>query len=490
MSALVADRRLHPASFGIRFIKNIPEFVVGFPAVVGFSSNAGGPLIFLLIGIGAAAAFGAALLSWMRFRYGVGERDIVIESGVFQRQRRIIPFDRVQDIDIEQGLLARLFGTVTVRIETGGAGKDEGRLEAVDMAEAHRLRDIIRTRGSAAVSAAAGEDEPLLFAMTLPRLLIAGLFSFSLFFLAAVGFLFQNLQPFFEARGLDPLELLGFAEAAAGRVTVAGTLVLVALLLLLGVVTGIVRTILRDYGFRLWRTRSGLRRTRGLLTRSEVVIPLPRIQLALLRSGLVSRRFGWTTLEYQTLSADAAQSGHQVAAPFARLGEIMPILGETGHDQMPPPDSFVRVTRRSVAARCVRYLLPGLVLVLVLSLAARSALLLLPLFPLLIGAAVLQWKRHRYALTDRALVVVQGLFERRLWIVPFERAQTISVSRTPLQRSLGLATVTVDTAGAGLLHYPAVADLDSEAAEALGARLLELYKSARLAQRESSRYPA
>lgn len=478
MSALVADRRLHPASFGIRFIKNIPEFAVGFPAIVGYSSNAGGPLIFLLIGIGIAAALGAALISWMRFRYGVGERDIVIESGVFQRQRRIIPFDRVQDIDIEQGLLARLFGTVTVRIETGGAGKDEGRLEAVDVAEAHRLRDIIRGRGSAD-AVAVQESEPLLFAMALPRLLLAGLFNFSLFFLAGAGFVFQNLQPFFDARGLDPLELFGFAEAAAGRVTIAGTLALIALLLMLGVVTGVVRTILRDYRFRLWRAPAGLRRKRGLLTRSEVIIPVTRIQLALLRSGFVSRHLGWTRLEYQTLSADAAQSGHQVAAPFAKLDEVAPMLRETGHDQLPPADAFVQVSRRSVAARTIRYLVPGLAAVLTLSVFARSALLLLPLFPLLLGAAVLQWKRHRYALTDRALVVSQGLFERRLWIVPFDRAQTISVERGPLQRRLGLASVTVDTAGASLLHYPAIADLDYDAAQALSDRLLALYKSAR-----------
>jgi putative membrane protein len=488
---LVADRRLHPASFGIRFIKNVPEFVVGFPAIVGFSSDAGAPLIILLICLGAAAALGAAWLSWRRFRYGVGDRDIVIESGVFQRQRRIIPFDRIQDIDIEQRLLARLFGVVTVRVETGGAGKDEGRLEAVALAEAHRLRDIIRSRGRGnpgESAPAAAADEPLLFAMTLPRLLLAGLFNFSLIFLAAIGVAFQNLQPLFDARDIDPLELLGFAGAAAGQVTIAGSLVLLALLLLLGVISGIVRTVLADYGFRLWRSRSGLRRARGLLTRSEIVIPLARIQLALLRSGPVSRLLGWLSLHYQTLSADAAASGHQSVAPFARMAEIMPILAETGHSDLPPPEAYVQVSRLSVARRSLRYLLPLAAATIALAIAFRPGFLLLALFPLLVGVAVLQWKRHRYAISDRMLFVSQGLLDRRLWIVPFDRAQTISVSRTLFQRVLGLASVTVDTAGAGMLHHPVIVDLDASAAESLGALLLERHKAARLTLRH--RHPA
>lgn len=476
--ALAADRRLHPASFGIRFVKTIPEFVVGFPAVVAFSADAGAPLVFTLVAIGAAAALGAALISWMRFRYGVGERDFVIESGVFQRQRRVIPFDRVQDIDIEQGLLARLFGTVTVRIETGGAGRDEGRLEAVSRIEAQRLRDIIRSRGAAADAApAAMPEEPLLFELKLPRLLIAGLFNFSLLYLAVLGAAFENLQPFFGWDPFDPDLLLG--PDVAGQVTIARTLILLAALLSLGIVTGIVHTTVKNYGFRLTRSGSGLRRVRGLLTRTEIVIPFRRIQVALLRTGLVSGAMGLRSLDYQTLSGDAVQSGGQAAAPFARMAEIEPILRETGHADLPPSDAYVRVSRLSVARGLLRYLLPVIPAAVALSFFTRAAPLLILLIPFLVGIAVLQWKRHRYALTDGHLIVAQGLFERRLWIVPFERAQTLSISRSPLQRALGLASVTVDTAGAGLIHYPLIVDLDADDANRLGARLLDLHKAAR-----------
>jgi putative membrane protein len=109
---------------------------------------------------------------------------------------------------------------------------------------------------------------------------------------------------------------------------------------------------------------------------------------------------------------------------------------------------------------------------------------LLALIPLIgIGAAiVLLWRRHRYALTDRAIYIREGLFSPRLWIVPFEKAQTISLRRSLLQRRLGLATIEVDTAGASMFNYPAVRDLDLQSADMLAERLLQEYHRSRKAR--------
>ena len=68
----------------------------------------------------------------------------------------MIPFDRVQDIAIEQRLLARLFGTAKVKIETGGAAKDEGNLDMIALADAQALRDQVRHGPAAAAAAEAG----------------------------------------------------------------------------------------------------------------------------------------------------------------------------------------------------------------------------------------------------------------------------------------------------------------------------------------------
>lgn len=490
MAETVADRRLHPATLFIRFIRRAPEFVLGLPALIGLTSDAGMRRILLIAAIGAVVSFTASLLGWLRFRYGVGERDIVIESGVLHRQRRIIPFDRVQDIDIEQGLLARLFGTAKVRIETGGAGRNEGDLDAVALPEAHRLRDVIR-RGAPlgdaqAEEAGGGGEEPLLFEMGFARLLVAGLFNFSLFYLAVIGGTLQYLQPFFERNAIDPKRWIVPSAEAASVAGLYVTLALLALVLLLGVVTGVLRTIARDYRFRLSRTDAGFRRRRGLFTLSEAVIPLRRVQLAILGSGWLRRRLGWFSLDFQTLGADVQQSGYQPAAPFARMDEIMPILSEAGFSALPPAESYSRVSVLTIPRRWLTSIVPLALAAAAASLFWRVALLALLPILLLSIVAVLQWRRHHYALNPQALYIAEGIFRQRLWIIPSTNVQTISVTRTMLQRRLGLASLTIDTAGASLFTFPVIRDLEAPAAESLAQRLLEQHRAARLAARSAS----
>ena len=475
--ALSEPRRLHPATLLVRWLKIVPQMLaVGIG--VAATRSAGGFDRFLwfaavMLAVGAVLAF----IFWWRFTYAVGAGEIVIQKGLFQRQRRVIPFDRVQDIAIEQRLLARLFGTAKVRIETGGAGKDEGDLDMIALADAHALRDRIR-RSERAVEIEEVEEEPLLFGMDLERLLLSGLFGFSLVFFAAIAAFVQQLDQF----GLVEWENLVTeerAQAAAGLATLRVALLLGVLILAGGVIAGVARTVARDYGFRLTRAEAGLRRKRGLFTLSEVVIPLRRTQVALIESGPVARWFGWHRLSFQTLGADQKEKGLQVAAPFAKLREIAPILAEAGFPMPPLRAEFQGVPRRAL----LHHAAPWLVLA---ALAAAAAFVIEPWAG--VGAAallalavlvILRLRKHGRALGEGALFVASGLLTRRLWIVPYEKAQTINLARGPVQRRLRLASLLVDTAGASPLRAPEMADLDERDAETLAGELLARFYAAR-----------
>jgi putative membrane protein len=475
-------RRLHPASLILRWLKIVPQMLAGGIGLAA-TSNYEGIRRFILFAM-FAALVGAlfALLSWWRFRYAIGPGEIVIEKGVVSRQRRVIPFDRVQDVAIERGLIARLFGTARVRIETGGAAKDEGELDMVALGEAHALRDRVRhgARSGGAAEAGAPAAEPVLFALDGPRLLLSGLFGFSLVFLAAIATVVQQTEQFGFV-DWDEWFTSERAEAASHLVTLQTTLILALLLVVAGTVAGLVRTVLQDFGFRLTRTEAGLRRRRGLFTLSEVVIPLRRTQVALIESGPVGRAFGWYRLSFQTLGADRKEGGVQVAAPFAHMDEILPILAEAGFPPPPPRAAFRGGPRRAL----VRWAAPWLALALAAAVAAwlfdlRAAIAAIA-FVLLGFAAMLAWRVHRHTEDADALYVSRGLLKRRLAIMPYEKTQIIAVSRGPLQRGLALATIAVDTAGAQPMRGLRIAHLDAREAGAGAERLHAAFLAARAA---------
>ena len=66
-------------------------------------------------------------MRWLKLEYRVGAHELRIDSGWLSRTSRAIPFDRVTDVDLEQGPLHRLFGLARVKLETGGLGRRQGR---------------------------------------------------------------------------------------------------------------------------------------------------------------------------------------------------------------------------------------------------------------------------------------------------------------------------------------------------------------------------
>lgn len=85
----------------------------------------------------------------------------------------------------------------------------------------------------------------------------------------------------------------------------------------------------------------------------------------------------------------------------------------------------------------------------------------------LIFAPRLRYRWSRWETTDQAVYTQSGWITREWRIAPLSRVQTVDTERGPLQRALGLATVTVTTASAagalkieGLDHDIAMALVD------------------------------
>ncbi len=119
-----APSHLHPATLIARWLKVVPQMLIGGIGIAASGAERGLDrfLMFAGVAMGIGALF--VVLAWWRFTFTVGDGEVVIEKGIVQRQRRVIPFDRIQDIAIEQRLLARLFGTAKVKLETGGSAAE------------------------------------------------------------------------------------------------------------------------------------------------------------------------------------------------------------------------------------------------------------------------------------------------------------------------------------------------------------------------------
>jgi putative membrane protein len=458
-------RRLHPASLFIGWIKGLPQFAVAIPAVVVGMRDLG----WMAVALGGVLCVSAliALLKWRNFTYRIDGDALVIEQGLLSRSRRAIPLERIQDVSIEQKLLARLLRVVTVKIETGGGAADEGSLDCVGLAEAKRLRATLRGGGARVAAATDDAAEPVaapaegtIFAMSFGRILLFGAFNFSLLWMAALFGAAQFLDDFLPIDRDMVFDWLNVAgHEASARFGILLVLGVIGLLLVLGFVSGLVGTVLREFGFRLTHGEGRFRRVRGLLTRSEVAIAIRRVQLALIERRPITGTLGFASLQFQSLGGSNDAGGRQEMAPFARAEEIGAIVDAAGLPRFEEP-GLKPVAAGHVVRSFVEKAMPFILAVIVAgAFFTRWAWLGLIAVPFIVGVSLLLRRFHRYATRDTSLQVMRGVLRRREWVVPYDSVQVVTIRQGIIQRLLGIASVEVDTAGAKGRARPDVEDV-------------------------------
>jgi uncharacterized protein len=110
----------------------------------------------LVLGLGVGLALVVAGLLCERFlarrvaAWGYAERndDLMVRRGVLIRRQSVIPYGRMQFIDVTAGPVERSLGLATLRMHTAAAASD-ARVPGLDRAVAAKLRDQLASLGEA-----------------------------------------------------------------------------------------------------------------------------------------------------------------------------------------------------------------------------------------------------------------------------------------------------------------------------------------------------
>lgn len=113
--------------------------------LLGILASAWFAAIPLVIGAIAWVVVGRRYRSW---GYAEREDDLLVRRGVMFARLSVVPYGRMQFIDVQAGPLERLFSLATVRLHTAAAATD-ARIPGLEREEAARLRDRLAELGEA-----------------------------------------------------------------------------------------------------------------------------------------------------------------------------------------------------------------------------------------------------------------------------------------------------------------------------------------------------
>ncbi|HEY5808520.1 MAG TPA: PH domain-containing protein [Povalibacter sp.] len=470
--------RLHSLSWLFVLANQLRSVILPLGAFLFFGVR-NNPQLWGLVAI-VPFVLGAAWQQWT-YRYGFGPRGLVIHDGLFFRNVRQIEYPRIENIDVERGVLHRLLGVAEVKIATSTGGKPEALIRVLGLDAVQELREQIFNRERPAEAVAERQAPPVADEVLLhvpPSELIRyglidnrGLIVVAAFF----GYLFQEGMSAFTERLIRTwvtdahvTEFIALGIATQVAVVTSVIAIVVLALRLLSVVLALVTL----HDFTLTRHQHDFRIRHGLFTRVALNLRVRRIQSVHQTETLLHRLLHRVSLSVDLAGDSGVPEGGDTRS-HTRTRWLAPICsGEQAAaltatalpdaDLSQPPDwqplapgARTRLFRRSVYI----VVLLCLLLTLILHLLPEA-----PLSPgpwiLAIAAALITiaWfrahiyvKNTRWALTRDVILFRHGWLTRRLVVAPRNRLQSVKFSTSPFDRRYRMANVSLDTAGAGSL---------------------------------------
>jgi putative membrane protein len=470
-----AGDRLHPLGLFVSLVAGIPQLFL--PIIAGFfgTQRTGSThyLPFIILAVLVFSVFFRSI-GWMRFRYHTGADELRIESGILERTARSIPYDRIQDVSIEQKFLPRLLGLAEVKFETGGGKGDEARLRYVSTDTAEQLRELVRARKTEGTPIAVDDQSrpvevPPLYAMDIRRLLTLGFFSFSLIIFAVLFGISQKLDFLLPFDVWDFGSWIGIVkdkgeltlDSISWGARIFGVVAALAGLVLIGIASGMISTVLKNYGFRLDRSEKGFRRRRGLLSLTDVVMPIHRVQAATIQTGPIRKRWGWHALKFISLADDSSAGKDEkdhIVAPLATIEEIATIARIAGIDIAPDALSLSRSPASVWTDKALATIVPATIAASASAFFGHAGInaAWILLTPLLLTPFVwLAWSHSQSAITDNTIFVRDGWWRQRFTIAEHVKMQSVEIRQGPIARWRGLAHVHFGLSG-GSLHIRAI----------------------------------
>lgn len=135
-------------------LRRLVAFAIGLPLSVLallVAANSTSPTMVILLGVALTALLiwewifiGRRVRAW---GYAQREDDLLIRSGLMFRELIVVPYGRMQFVDVTSGPLERRFGLAGVRLYT--AASRTAFLPGLVADEAARLRDELASKGEA-----------------------------------------------------------------------------------------------------------------------------------------------------------------------------------------------------------------------------------------------------------------------------------------------------------------------------------------------------
>ncbi|MFA9556850.1 PH domain-containing protein [Evansella sp. AB-rgal1] len=403
------------------------------------------------------------LLKWCFYKYYLDDTAFHIFSGIFVKKSQTIPFTKVQNVKRHTSIIHRFLRVTSIHFETGLSGEEArvafgvvtkdtaDRLEkqvgknndqeksldySVDMKLEQKLEETFAPK----------ENRRIHFTPTRKDTWKASFTSFSfLIIVPIIGTIYTNVK-----------DVFGIGEHTEGFISTIlntwwSTFIVVLLLIVLSISLGIVYTFLKYGKYEIASDINKIYITKGLLEETTFSITKDRVQAIEINQPILKRMLGLAEVKLTcsgSFSLDSKESETNSLYPFLPIEQAYSILSDLlpeyeiteSMEKLPKKSLVVRLCKPYwfwiIATGAFFYFQPP-----IFSMEISWWLFSIILLLFIVSLRVLDFINTRFVLNENMIQCKSGSFSTSLYISKREKIIEVSLSRSLLQRKVGLATI-------------------------------------------------
>ncbi|MBH0043424.1 PH domain-containing protein [Pseudoalteromonas sp. SWXJZ10B] len=468
--------------FSVRFVKDgllnlLPMFVVFVTQVENklfWAQVAGGiALISLLV---------YSFLYYLNFKFCISsDNEILLNKGVFKKERLTLKFGRVQNVNIAEPFYFTPVNLVNCIFDAAGSVSQEVVLPGVTKDYAQQMRKQIfafkAQQQQEIQSTEQSEVDTIENSLSISNKEIAkfGLMSnMAILAIAAFAPFINLIVDFLEKQIIAKVE--GFYQQELGMLASAATfamITLIVLLVLVAVMLSVTMSLIRFYNFELYFKGQKFKRIAGLLERHQLSMSMDKVQSIVIKQNLMGRLLKRFTVECLQASSGGIAAG--VAAKKNKQTLVLPVLNSEQVDSVcqwiypwfnSKKLAFKRAERALLYKNLGFYsLLPSALVFGFCFIADINTLISLGVLVVFSGLVTLSYQRYGYYMHEDNgrfyMVVRKGMIGVHYRVFELYKAQSARSISTYLMRKSGLKSLYIQLAS-GFAFMPYIKQQDAD----------------------------
>ncbi|MEM0912146.1 MAG: PH domain-containing protein [Pseudomonadota bacterium] len=405
-----------------------------------------------------------ALIKFWFYQFKLGENRIEIKQGIFKKSHLDLPFEKIQNVKIEQPLYYRLNQYAMVELETAGSVGSEARIVAMNLEEAHTFKTqvMLFQKEAPAINKADTQEstlesnkEVLLNTRTITDLIIHGITNNRvwIFFGAAAPFYNTFVDSFSQILtivGFDITQYLDYASLSLAMFLLH-VLSLFMFTMLLLVAFSVIASLFVFYKFRLSRLDDKYIRRSGLINKQEISLKKSRIQHAVQQQDWLDIIINRANLKLAQNSAGlpgdqtSLNSTNKLVVPSITPRQSNSLIEDVFNFNGINEVAFLPVSKRIIMRYLLFPILPILIVLLAIVLSVQATLGIwfgyITICIVLVSLAIVRWYRWGYFIKGDHIVIRKGLFGKDIHIFNRHKTQQIKLAQTIFMRKYKKASV-------------------------------------------------